>query len=110
MSLKEYRVIKPFDSRKGVLTVGKKITFPNEKIAQHHLKYGYVEPAAFPEPKRKQLPVKENSQDFKVSEVKDKMEGISINEARDFAGEDTRATVKKHLADFVKKHSEKNLG
>lgn len=104
---KEFRVVKAFDSRKGIIKPGEIVTFRTEQDAEHHLKFGYVEPATFEAPKKRVLKV---SSDFKSSEAISMLSDMEINEARLFASEDTRKGVQKALSELVKAKSEKRKG
>ena len=106
---KEFRVIKPFDSPKGVLSVGTLVTFPSEKSAEHHLKFGFVEPATFEAPKRRVLDeVKSLSMNGK--EAIAKLQEMTISEARAFTDGETRKGVLKALKELIQANSEKNIG
>ena len=111
---KEFRVIKPFDSPKGVLSVGTLVTFPSEKSAEHHLKFGFVEPASFEAPKKRILedaPVPSQlSKDFKVSDAVNMLSGMNISQARSFTDGETRKGVLKALKELIQANSEKNIG
>ena len=111
---KKFRVVKSFDSSKGVLRTGEIVTFPNEQLAEHHLKFGYVEPASFEAPKKRILDEvpgpSQLSTEFKVSEAVNMLSGMNISQARNFAAADTRKGVKKALADLIKATSEKRRG
>lgn len=111
MASKEYRVIKSFDSPKGVLPTGTIVTFKDEDLANHHLKFGYVEPASFVAPKKRvpeALQEQYLSSDFKASEAIEKLKAMDIKEARNFADADTRKGVKKALKEHLNSLSEKN--
>lgn len=111
---KEFRVIKPFDSPKGVLSVGTLVTFPSEKSAEHHLKFGFVEPASFQAPKKRMpedaLLPSQLSKDFKVSDAIAKLQEMTISEARSFTNLETRKGVLKALKELIQANSEKNIG
>lgn len=106
---KEFRVIKPFDSPKGVLSVGTLVTFPSEKSAEHHLKFGFVEPASFEAPKRRVLD-EVKSLSMNVKEAILKIQEMTISEARAFTDGDSRKAVLKALKELVQSKSEKNIG
>ena len=111
---KEFRVIKPFDSSKGILPVGTLVTFPNEQIAEHHLKFGFVEPATFEAPKKRMIEdsllPSALSKDFKASDAIAKLKEMTVFEARAFTDGDSRKAVIKALKELIQANSEKNIG